>query len=62
MPATVIEALIVLLAKYGPELVIKLIAMLKKKEITVEEVEALFMEVKPYEAYNIPDTAPSVVP
>ena len=41
--------------KYGPQLVADLIEALKKKGITVAEVEAMFADVKPYEALNIKD-------
>jgi hypothetical protein len=41
--------------KYGPQLVADLIEALKKKGITVAEVEAMFADVKPYEAFGIKD-------
>ena len=51
-PAT-IEALIVLAAKYGPELVTGLIALFKKQNPTLADIEALFANVKPYDSYGI---------
>lgn len=41
--------------KYGPEFVLNIIAIIKKPDATVDDVEALFKNVKPYAAYNIPD-------
>ncbi len=55
MSPAALEALIILAAKYGPGFVASIIALFKKDTITVEEVHALFANVKPYESYNIPD-------
>lgn len=54
MSPAAIEALIILAAKYGPQFVSSVIALFKKEQITVAEVEQLFANVKPYEAYGIP--------
>lgn len=59
MSAALIEALAISLVKYGPEYVNKLIALFKQAEPTVADVEALFANVKPYEAYGIPDVVPT---
>lgn len=45
-------------AKYGPELVVAVLDALKKKGITVAEVETIFADVKPYEAFGINPNAP----
>ena len=58
MSPAAIEALIILAAKYGPEFVMTVIALFKKPNPTVADVEALFANVKPYAAYGIPDVAP----
>lgn len=55
MSPMLLEALVVLAAKHGPEFVANITAALKKKEITVDEVHNLFANVKPYEAYGIPN-------
>jgi hypothetical protein len=44
--------------QYGPEFVTKLISILKNKEATLDDVEKLFADVKPYSAYGIPDKLP----
>lgn len=58
MSAAALEAIIILAAKYGPEFISSLIALFKAKEITVQQVEELFANVKPYEAYGIPEIPP----
>lgn len=45
--------------KYGPELVLDVVNLLKKKGITVDEIETIFANVKPYSAFGIPDVAPT---
>ncbi len=62
MSPQAIEALIILAAKYGPELVVNIIAVFKKQDPTLEDFHVLFSNVKPYEAYNIPDVGPDVGP
>jgi len=62
MTPQVVAALVVLAAKYGPDLIVQIIALFKKEVITVDELEALFGTVKPYEAFEIPDVAPVVKP
>ncbi len=66
MSAAAIEALIILGAKYGPEVVLALTGMIKKiregKPVTIEDVEAAFANLKPYGAYGIPDKAPLPIP
>lgn len=53
MSAAAIEALIILLAKYGPPAVEAAIALLKKPDPTIADVEATFALIKPYDAYGI---------
>ena len=53
-PAT-IEALIVLAAKYGPGLVNDLIAVWKKPNPSIADVEAVFANVNPYASFGIQD-------
>lgn len=62
MSAAAIEALIILAAKYGPPLVLDIIALFKKENPTVQDVETLFGTIKKYEDYGInpPPTAPIV--
>lgn len=44
---------------YGPQFVQDIIAVLKKSDPTLDDIAALFANVKPYSAYNIPDVVPS---
>jgi hypothetical protein len=37
--------------KYGPQAVVDIIAFLKKKDPTVEDLEALFVRLKTYDDY-----------
>ncbi len=53
MSPAAIEAIIILAAKYGPELVMGLIGIFKKADPTLADIEALFANVKPYSAYQI---------
>jgi hypothetical protein len=41
--------------KYGPDFVLSIIALLKKPDATIDDVEKLFATVKPYAAYGIPE-------
>ncbi len=61
MSPALLEAIIILAAKYGPELVTTITALFKQQTITVDDIEKLFANVKPYEAYGIPDVAPTAV-
>ncbi len=49
---------------YGPEFVSSVIALMKKETVTLDEVEALFANVKPYTSYHIqpPGMLPSEPP
>lgn len=57
MSAAAIEALIILAAKYGPVLVTDIIALFKKENPTVADVDALFGKIKSYESYGIVEPA-----
>lgn len=59
MSPALIEALIVLAAKYGPGVITGIKAALTKKDVTIEDIEALFANVHPYEYFNIPATVPA---
>lgn len=54
-----VEAIIQLANKYGPEIVPAITALFKKGEPTIADVEAAFVNLKPYSAYGIPDVAPT---
>lgn len=62
MSAAAIEALVVLAVQYGVPFVQNIIATMKKQNVTLDELDALFNSVKPYEAYGIPDKVPSQIP
>lgn len=44
---------------YGPQFVTSIIAILKKPDPTIADIETLFANVQPYSAFNIPDIAPT---
>ena len=60
MSPAAIEAIVILAAKYGPELVTGIIGLFKTANPTIADVEAVFASVKPYSAYNIPETVPVI--
>lgn len=55
MSPTVVEAIIVALVRYGPEVATSIIALFQKKDVTVADIEALFAQIKTYESYGIKD-------
>jgi hypothetical protein len=57
MSPALLEALVIAAVKYGPGFATSVLALFKQKEITLEQVEALFANVKPYSDYGIPDQA-----
>ncbi len=59
MPASLVPILVEFAVKYGIPAALKVIAELKKPEPTVEAIEEIFKGVLPYEAYGIPDIAPT---
>jgi len=58
-PAT-ITLLIGLAVKYGPDVVFLIIAQIKKLEgqdtVSVADIEAVFLPLKPYSSYGIDET------
>lgn len=54
-----VQALISIAAKYGPETIDGILAILGKGEVTVADVQAAFEPLKPYSAYGIPDKIPT---
>ena len=59
MDPVTITALIGLAAKYLPETIQGIISLYESKtQPTVADVRAAFAQLKPYEAYGIPDKAP----
>lgn len=54
-PALII-AILELTAKYGPQFVASILDACHKKDATLADVATILKTVKPYEAYNIPDT------
>lgn len=59
MSPALIQLLIQAGIQYGPGFVTDVIAVLKKPDPTLADVEALFANVKPYAAYGIPDVVPA---
>lgn len=55
-----VQAIILLAAKYGPTLVNGIIALLKKKDVTLDDLDAAFAPLVAYEAFGIPDKVPTV--
>lgn len=58
MSAALLQALIVAGIQYGPQIVTDIKNLLNKKDATISDVEAVFANLKPYSAFNIPDVAP----
>jgi hypothetical protein len=52
-------AILTLAVQSGPEFITTLLALLKQETVTIEDIQKLFDNVKPYEAYGIPDVAPT---
>lgn len=59
MSAALLQALIVAGIQYGPQIVTDIKNLLSKKDATIADVEAVFANLKPYSAFNIPDIAPT---
>lgn len=53
------QAVLILLAKYGPSIVPAVRNLLTKADPTVKDVEDLFSVLLPYEAFGIPDKVPA---
>lgn len=59
MSPVLIQALIVAGIQYGPQIVTDIKNLLSKKDATIEDVEAVFANLKPYSDFNIPAIAPT---
>jgi len=59
MSPAAIEALIILAAKYGPQLILDIEQVFQKKDATLSDFASLFKDLKPYSAYNIPTSLPT---
>lgn len=59
IPVGTLQDIVKLAATYGPEAAMGIIALFKKKEVTIEDVEAAFADLKPLEFYQIPLTVPT---
>jgi hypothetical protein len=49
MTALAVEAIVILTAKYGPLLAQQFVTLLHKKDVTLDDWNALFAQVKSYE-------------
>jgi hypothetical protein len=58
-PAT-IGAIIQLVALYGPEVLTGIEGLFTKSNPTIADIQAVFVNLKPYSAFNIPPTPPAV--
>lgn len=58
MPPQLIILLVQAGLQYGPQLVLDIEKILSNPNATVADVAAAFSNLKPYEAYGIPDVAP----
>lgn len=58
MTPTIIATIVQAAITYGPAFAQDLIALFKKKDPTIADVEALFAKVQPYASYGIPDVVP----
>lgn len=56
VPEPVVRAALTAFATYGPDAAHKIVEIWEKKDrITVEDLKGYFANLKPYEAYGIPD-------
>lgn len=62
MSPALLEALIIAGIQYGPQLVTDIKNLLSKKDATIDDVEVLFSNLKPYSYFNIPDFVPGSNP
>jgi len=53
------QLILTLVAQYGPQIIPAVKAVLNKKDATVEDVEAIFVNLVPYESFGIPATVPA---
>ncbi len=53
MSPALLQLLIEAGIKYGPTFVTDIIALFKKQDVTIDEIEQLFANVKPLASYNI---------
>jgi len=58
MSEAAIEALVILAAKYGPELAVQVAQLWQKKGATLDDFITLFKDLKPYSAFGIPSVPP----
>jgi len=55
-----LNIIVPLAAKYGPQLIADIVGAFKKAGYTVEQVDAIFSNLKPYDALGIDPNAPVV--
>ena len=58
MSPQLIIVVLQLVAQYGPEILTSIKSLMSKSDATIEDVEAIFAGLKPYEAFGIPATVP----
>lgn len=54
-----LNALVLAGFQYGPQIVTDIKNLFNKKDATIDDVEAVFANLKPYSAFGIPDVAPT---
>lgn len=60
MTAAQIFILLDLVRQYGPGIITSVQTLLSKKDATIADVELVFKDLKPYEAFGIPEVVPKV--
>lgn len=55
MSPAAIEAIIILVAKYGPSVIESIKGLFNKEAVTIDDVQAAFADLKEYDAFNIPN-------
>lgn len=55
---TIIGIVLPLVAKYGPQLIADIVSAFQKAGYTIEQVDAIFAQVKPYDQLGINPNAP----
>lgn len=59
MPIALIVTVLGLAEKYGPTIFQVIKDLTNKKDATIDDVEKAYLDLRPYEAFGIPDKAPS---
>lgn len=60
IPNPLAQAIIMLVAQYGPGIIDRIESALNKSSLTITDIRAIFADLKPYSAFGIPDVVPTI--